>query len=118
METLVQDEMTMGIHLRDLDKVNPAPWEFRHDAVPTTTAMAATLFAQMTPHLQQQEHILSSEPATAVDFMPPFQIHLPMNLHPALGILLADSSVQEETIISGFQEGTAASHLPRWRFQI
>jgi hypothetical protein len=114
MDFLVQDA-TLGIHLRDLDKVNPAPWELRQD-VPPTTALAATLFVQMTPQRQQQERILSSEPAT-VDFLPPSHIHLPMNLHPTLGVLLMDSSTQEETIISGVQEGKAASRLPRWRSQ-
>ena len=112
---LVHDN-SPGLHLQDLDKVQRIPDTQRHEEFPQT-ATAATLYAQMTARDQQQERTLRVE-YTTDNFLPPVSIHLPMNLHPTLGLLLTDSRLQEETIISGCQEGTAASRLPRWRSQI
>ena len=117
---LIHDD-TLGMHLQDLDKVHPTPEDRRTDDYPLmATAMTTLLYHQMTTQAQQQERTLLIEPTTAT-FLPDVPLHLPMNLHPSLGLLLQDSQMQEETTIYGCQEGTAASRLSRlsrWRSQI
>ena len=104
-----------GLHLRALDKLDPATTEHRQRE--PQVAMAATMYNQLTQVAQQAEAILAMA-FSLTSYGPPITVDLPMNQLPTLGIILRDAPSQHNTTIQGCQEGTAASRLPRWRSQL
>lgn len=103
------------LHLQALDKLNTAPTEQQQFDPPT--AVAATMYSQLTQSAQQAEAVLAMD-FSLTSYGSPVKVELPMNQLPTLDIFLCHAPSQTSTTIYGCQEGTAASKLPRWRSQL
>jgi Reverse transcriptase (RNA-dependent DNA polymerase) len=107
------------IHLDDITGAIPTLHEVlpNYDAPLHNTAVAARLFAQLTPQQQDEEAIVHMQDSQSL-YTDTVQVTLPLNRLPTLGLILYDDPHIDHPILRTCQEGTHAYRLPNWKSRI